>query len=154
MKEDGSGCNQLPSQTADYENDGTFDNLLNDGLHLTLLNNVFDSNNYNDSLIKGYCSYVKIENCQFLNNIGNVASGIHIDSSHVLINNVLFDNNDDSIFGCIYDEDTANDRSNVHIANSTFTNNIATTITELMAPELVVTDSKFLLIMAVWQVLH
>ena len=72
VKEDGSGCNQLPSQTTNYENDG---------LHLTLLNNVLNSNNYNDSLIEGYCSYIKIKNGQFLNNIGNLASEIHIDSS-------------------------------------------------------------------------
>ena len=83
VTEDGAGCNQLEYY---YESDG-FENAIETMSQFTMTNAEFIKNEYTDSLIDSYCSAGYLDNVQFINNYGNLTSGIHTDSSYMLITN-------------------------------------------------------------------
>ena len=49
------------------------------------------------------------ENVEFINNIGVLSSGIHIDASHLLFENCMFNNNTAREYGVIYSENLEHD---------------------------------------------
>ena len=69
---------------------------------------------------------VAMEDSQFVNNFSGLASGIHSDASHVLLENMLFNGNNGSQYGCIHDENSnILDGTGLYINNSIFTANEA-----------------------------
>ena len=80
ITEDGTGCVQLLSDSVHADH---FWETINNGTHFTMTNSEFRSNTYNSSTIDIYCSIITIENTDFIDNYGGLASGIHSDAGHV-----------------------------------------------------------------------
>ena len=53
---------------------------INTMLQLYIKNALFSGNKYNDSIIDSYCGVMHLENVEFVNNIGVLSSGLHLDA--------------------------------------------------------------------------